>query len=119
MTNYLAAMCHYLHLAKPTPRMIKAFDGFTTIYREMDSVMTRNQTSLRKIQLWRGPELRARLEAGQILPGMKRSADGKGVDFNLFNATAAESKDFGNWLMPIVITSRDTENRGSLGRTKN
>ncbi len=114
--DYLAAMCHYLNLAKATPRMTKTFDGFAKLYRDMEAWQSRAQTSLRNFQLWRGPDLKARLEAGQVVPRLKMSADGKGVDSN-FNFT--EPAEMEHWRLPVMVSSsRDTETGAALAEKK-
>jgi len=108
--GYLTAMCHYLHLAKPTPRMSKVYDSFIDLTERQETLVRNLQATTTKFQLWRGPELKARLEAGETIPGITMRADGSGID----SASPQDAKDLSNWLIPIMVSSRDTETGPAL-----
>lgn len=114
--DYLAVVCRYLHLAKPTPQMSDAFDKFHSLFTTADNVGQQTRLTLRSVQLWRGPELKARLEAGQAIPNITLQPNGGGANFKLPFFT--NSVDFSNWSLPIMVTSRDSETGSALAEKK-
>ena len=112
--EYLGAICHYLHLAKPTPRMCKVFDDFPKTFEALSAVAATARIKLHNFQLWRGAELKARLEAGHVVRGISISRDGTGVDFS----APPDLKDLGDWFLPVMVSRRDVETGPALADKK-
>lgn len=70
----LARICGYLALEKPSPQMVRAYDGVPTLWRELQQLSIPARPE--KYALWRRDDLIARLEAGEKVAGFTRDASG-------------------------------------------
>ena len=114
MDAYLAALCRYLNLAKPTPQMMAILARVNLLAGRTDSVAEQARASLKNFQLWREADLMARLNAGRTIAGIAKRADGQGYEIK----PPKNLIDFDTWPLPIVITSRDTETGSALVEKK-
>lgn len=112
--DFLAAISRELHLRAPTPQMSAAYDQVTQIQEYAKLAQSTFQSSPRHIQIWHGSELRARLAAGDTIPGITRNPDGAGVTFHSPGTVEA----IATWSFPVILTSRDTETGPALVRKK-
>jgi hypothetical protein len=108
----LATICRYLALKEPDAAMRDTFDRFL----DLESTLTRRMQSMaaaapRRFQLWRSPDLKARLDAGQSIQGFIGTRDG----FQLrFEATEDGTGSVTDVLWPVVINNSDTETGDAL-----
>lgn len=108
--SLLAAICRYLALKGPDAAMDKAFDEQVQLQIELRALVEKMAAAKpRRFQLWRSPDLKARLDAGESIPGMVRTPDG----FR-FNLDTTDLADLSTLAWPVPITSRDTETGEAL-----
>jgi hypothetical protein len=107
--EFLDAIGHYLHLPKPSPQMAAAYDQFLELAERMSATA---RTPIRHFQIWRGSELKARLEAGESIHGIKLGEGGP-IFFS-----PQSTKDFSDWPFLVMISNRDTETGDALAQKK-
>ncbi len=71
---FLAKIIAHLGLVRPTERMNASYDGTLKLWGEMGRVMLFDLP--RHYAIWRKPELMARIDAGEIIPGFSRDGNG-------------------------------------------
>ena len=110
LNEYLAAISRYLNLPRATPQMMAILARASLLGGRTDPVAAQARASLKNFQLWRESDLMARLDAGLMVEGIVRRADGKGFEVN----APKNLINFDTWPLPIVITSRDQETGAEL-----
>ena len=108
-SEFLDAIGRNLHLAKPTPQMAAAYDQFLEFAERMSTAM---RTPARHFQIWQSRELKARLEAGESIPGIKLGEGGP-IFFSPQNM-----KDFAEWKFLVLISLHETETGEALAQAK-
>lgn len=101
----LGAIGRHLAIETPDPAMEKAFAEHLEFQCKIQALVM----AMRHFQLWRAPDLTARLKAGQSIPDVVRTRAGFEFKLNSGGTTAPSII-----LWPIVITNRDTETGETL-----
>jgi hypothetical protein len=76
----LGLIARHLGLPAPASPMMETYDAFVAAFASLEELKPLRE--IRRFALWRKPELEARLQAGQQLPGFVRAEDG-GIEFSL------------------------------------
>jgi len=96
---FLGKVSMYLGLDKPTEKMASTYDTMGTLWRTMRLVAPKGM--LRHYALWRKPELVARIQAGEKIPGFTLARSGD-LDFNFEFKLNSNSGD----LQPEPVAAR-------------
>ncbi len=112
--EYQSALCRYLNLAQPTPRMVSILTRTNLLNGRTSAIEAQARAATINFQLWREADLAARLDAGVSVPGIARQADGQGFEIK----PPKNLSYFSTWALPIIITNRDTATGAALVEKK-
>ena len=114
LCEYQSALCRYLNLAQPTPRMVSILTRTNLLNGRTSAIEAQARAATINFQLWREADLAARLDAGVSVPGIARQADGQGFEIK----PPKNLSYFSTWALPIIITNRDTATGAALVEKK-